>query len=156
MSADGDRDEGMRMTNDRMVRGLRSICAMVGVLVASAGAGACGSSGSPTPVAADSRPEVIDCSFDQPAVRPPTLILACADLGMRVEQIRWRSWGTDKAEGDGVEHDNTCDPNCAAGHFVTKQVHVVLSEPVQPGNVFTKATTIDADGKATTRPLTKR
>ncbi|MBF6331754.1 hypothetical protein [Nocardia transvalensis] len=101
-------------------------------------------------------PEVIDCSFRPPAVRPADLILACADLGIRVEHIEWKSWGPDRAEGDGVARENTCTPNCAAGNFVTKPVHVVLSDVVEPGHVFTKATTIDAEGKVLIRPLTRR
>jgi hypothetical protein len=108
------------------------------------------------PATANAAPEVIDCSFDKPAVRPANLILACADLGIRVEQISWTSWGPDKAEGDGIEHDNTCDPNCAAGHFVTKPVHITLSDVVEPGHVFTKATTIDAAGATRTHPLVPR
>jgi hypothetical protein len=120
---------------------------------------ACGSgaSGPATSTAAPTAavPRVIDCSFDPPAVRPAHMILACADLGARVEQITWKSWGPARAEGDGTERDNTCDPNCAAGHFVTKPVHIVLSDPTQPGNVFTKVTTIDAAGKSLTRPLMK-
>ncbi|WP_227983413.1 hypothetical protein [Nocardia spumae] len=101
-------------------------------------------------------PEVIDCSFDKPAVRPQHLILACADLGAQVEQIVWQSWGPDQAQGDGVERDNTCHPNCAAGKYVTRRVHVTLTDLVRPGNVFTKVTTADAEGHSRSWPMTPR
>ncbi|AHH16851.1 hypothetical protein NONO_c20510 [Nocardia nova SH22a] len=103
-----------------------------------------------------SEPEVIDCSFDEPAVRPAHLILACADLGAQVEQIAWQNWGPDQAQGDGIERDNTCDPNCAAGKYVTRKVHLTLSDLARPGNVFTKVTTADAEGHTTTWPMTPR
>ncbi|MBF6175238.1 hypothetical protein [Nocardia blacklockiae] len=106
--------------------------------------------------AANAEPEVIDCAFDKPAVRPPNIIMACADLGLRVEQIQWKSWGPDRAEGDGVQHVNTCDPNCAAGNFVTEPVHIVLSDLVEPGHVFTKATATSANGKTLESPMTPR
>ena len=101
-------------------------------------------------------PEVIDCSFDKPAVRPVNLILACADLGAEVDKITWKSWTADKAEGEGTERDNTCIPNCAAGHYITKPVHVVLSDPAQPANLYAKATTTDEKGKIYSVPLVKQ
>ncbi|MEV5649593.1 hypothetical protein AB0L57_15205 [Nocardia sp. NPDC052254] len=126
----------------------------------------CGSTDSGTARPADSTaaqvsargsaPEVIDCSFDEPAVRPDHLILACADLGAQVEQIAWQNWGPEQAQGDGIERDNTCDPNCAAGTFVTKKVHLTLTDVARPGNVFTKVTTADAEGHAKTWPMTSR
>lgn len=121
---------------------------------------ACGASGSDTPAPVAQSPsrdvEVIDCSFGKPAVRPAAMILACADLGARLDQLAWTSWTADRAEGDGIERDKTCVPDCATGSSVTKPVHVVLSEPIEPGHVFTKATVVDADGKATSWPLTRR
>lgn len=103
----------------------------------------------------DALPEVVDCSFDKPAVRPPNLILACADLGVQVEKITWKSWAADKAEGDGTERDNTCTPNCAAGHYTIKPVHVILSDPAQPANLYTKASTVDSNGHSAHFPLVK-
>ncbi|WP_156959638.1 hypothetical protein [Nocardia sp. BMG51109] len=139
-------------------RGLAAAAAVSAVLMA-AGCGGedagATKSAAAAPVA-NTPPEVIGCSFDKPAVRPPDLILACADLGVRVERIEWQSWGPDKAEGDGIEHLNTCDPNCAAGHFIDKPVHLILSDVIEPGHVFTKATTIDEQGVTLTQPLTKR
>ena len=126
-------------------------------------AAACGS-GTSDPAGAGAKaagqtkdlPEVIDCSFDKPAVRPVNLILACADLGAEVDKITWKSWAADKAEGEGTERDNTCTPNCAAGHYITKPVHVVLSDPIQPADLYTKATTTDAQGKTYSVPLVKQ
>ncbi|MBB5918449.1 hypothetical protein BJY24_007361 [Nocardia transvalensis] len=134
-------------------RGLAVAAAAVSVALALAGCGGDDSGQAPT---ANSLPEVIDCPFDKPAVRPANLILACADLGLRVEEIQWKTWGPETAEGDGVQKFNTCDPNCAEGHFDTKQVHIVLSDVVEPGHVYTKATTSVAGGETLIRPLTKR
>ncbi len=120
--------------------------------------GGCGSESNGATLTAHTAgvPQVIDCPFNQAVTRPDKLILACADLGAVVEQITWSSWGPEGAEGDGTERDNLCDPNCAAGNMVTKPVHVVLSGLIQPGNVFTQATTVDAEGQQLVRPLTKR
>ncbi|MQY26714.1 hypothetical protein [Nocardia aurantia] len=121
-------------------------------------AGGCGSESDGATLTAHTAgvPQVIDCPFHQAVVRPDTLILACADLGAVVEEITWSSWGPEGAEGEGTERDNTCDPSCAAGNMVTKPVHVMLSALVQPGNVFTQATTVDAAGQQLIRPMTKR
>ncbi len=133
-------------------------CVAVAVIAAVAGCGSPNSPGTGVRSAgqAESPPDVLDCSFDKPAVRPQNLILACADLGVQVEKITWTSWAADKAEGDGTERDNTCTPNCAAGNYVTKQVHVVLSDPAQPANLYTKAATTDPSGKTSQFPLEKR
>ncbi|WP_157116950.1 hypothetical protein [Nocardia vaccinii] len=145
-------------TNRRRVR--IGCCVATAVIAAVAG---CGSPSSPAPGTGvrsagrgDSLPDVLDCSFDKPAVRPQNLILACADLGVQVEKITWTSWAADKAEGDGTERDNTCTPNCAAGNYVTKPVHIVLSDPVQPANLYTKATTTDSSGKTSRFPLVEQ
>ncbi|WP_280383499.1 hypothetical protein [Nocardia wallacei] len=148
------------MTGRHAGRGRSAGVAVLAAVLAIAGCGG-SDSGDPEPVGSpaptgNAVPEVIDCSFNQPAVRPSKLILACADLGLRVEQIAWTSWGPGTAEGDGIQHLNTCDPNCAAGHFVTKPVRIVLTDLVEPGHVFTRATTIDANGEKLSRPLTKR
>ncbi|MCX4097642.1 hypothetical protein [Nocardia sp. alder85J] len=149
----------MRTTGYTTVRGRRRLSAAILLAVASVVATAgCSSQSSGATLTAHTAgsPEVIDCPFDQPAARPDKLILACADLGAVVQGITWTSWGPDGAEGDGLEHDNTCDPNCATGNYITKQVHVVLSGLVQPGNVFTQATTVDGAGQQLVRPMTKR
>ena len=156
---------GLDMNGDIIRRSARPLSGLVAVVAALALVG-CGSTEpghgrSADPVAAKSTTsstvsEVIDCSFNKPAVRPQSLILACADLGAQVEEIRWQSWGQDKAEGDGTEHDNVCEPNCAAGNYITRQVHLTLSKVVQPGNVFTSVTTVDAEGKTQTWPMTPR
>lgn len=69
---------------------------------------------------------------------------------------RGRAGGSEQAQGNGVERDNACGPNCAAGKFVTKNVHLTLDGLVRPGNIFTRVTTVDADGHARTWPMTAR
>jgi hypothetical protein len=49
-------------------------------------------------------------------VTPRTYILSCADANDYLASLRWVSWRS-VAYGSGVEHINTCVPNCAAGHF---------------------------------------
>ncbi|RDI64119.1 hypothetical protein [Nocardia pseudobrasiliensis] len=139
------------------MRELRLLGCAVVLAAALSACGASDSEGSaPAPQPASGPLEVIDCSFDKPAVRPAHLILACADLGMRIEDIGWKSWAADRAEGEGTARINTCDPNCAAGNFITEPVRIVLTEPIEPGHVYTKATTVDPAGKTRTWPLTRR
>ncbi|MBO0853291.1 MAG: hypothetical protein J2P18_05930 [Nocardia sp.] len=140
---------------------ISAVAAIACTLLAGCGSSVSGSPTSADPVSArssatDAALEVIDCPFDKPAVRPAQLILACGDLGAQLEQIAWRGWGPDTAEGDGVERENVCDPNCAAGKHVTRPVHIVLSDIVRPGNVFTKATITDPDGHSQSWPMTRR
>ncbi|BCK57467.1 hypothetical protein NWFMUON74_52390 [Nocardia wallacei] len=133
-----------------------AVAAVVSAVIALAGCGGQDTDAAGQSPTANELPEVIDCPFGKPAVRPANVIMACADLGLRVERIDWKSWGPDRAEGDGVQHFNTCDPNCAAGNFVSVPVHIVLSDVVEPGHVFTTATTTDANGKTLTSPMTRR
>ncbi|WP_153411332.1 hypothetical protein [Nocardia macrotermitis] len=133
-------------------------CVATVVLAAVAGCGSPSSSsgnGVRSAGKSTSVPEVWDCSFDKPAVRPQSLILACADIGVQVEKISWTSWEADRAEGQGTERENLCKPNCAAGNYITKPVSVVLSDPVQPANLYTKVATTDKNGKVLTFPLVK-
>ncbi len=86
------------------------VLACLAVTAAACGSGTSDPAGASAKAAGQTKglPEVIDCSFDKPAVRPVNLILACADLGAEVDKITWKSWAADKAEGDGTERDNTC------------------------------------------------
>jgi hypothetical protein len=50
-------------------------------------------------------------------VRPKRIVFTCADAGLRIARIHWRTWGGPVATGDGVLEVNDCNPFCAAGHF---------------------------------------
>lgn len=69
-----------------------------------------------------------DCEF--PVQRPETIMLTCADGGMIVTGIKWRTWNANEAAGTGIYSQNMCDPSCAEGERVDVPVNVRL------GNLF--------------------
>lgn len=98
-------------------------------------AGAVLAAGMLSPAAsAATRPTLADC-VGKPQVKPKTIMLACADGGNVVHKLKWTSWGTRTARATGVQSVNTCDPNCAAGHYETHRVKVTLRGD---GKHFTK------------------
>jgi hypothetical protein len=70
------------------------------------------------PVSASSRarvPRFADCGLAK--LEPPTIVLACADAGFTLGNLRWTRWQWGGAVGRGTAWRNRCVPNCAAGHF---------------------------------------
>ena len=59
--------------------------------------------------------------------RPEQLTKFCADAGVYVYGIKWKSWGYNGAEGTGTYSQNLCEPNCAEGTRVEEQVDLYLS-----------------------------
>ena len=59
--------------------------------------------------------------------RPEQLTKFCADGGVYVYDITWKSWGYNGAEGTGSYSQNLCEPNCAEGKRVEEQVDLYLS-----------------------------
>ena len=59
--------------------------------------------------------------------RPEQLTKFCADAGVYVYDIKWKSWGYNGAEGTGMYSQNLCEPNCAEGKRVEEQVDLYLS-----------------------------
>jgi hypothetical protein len=96
--------------------------AAAGIIAAGCWAAALASSGTPaaasTQAAAANTPRyvVLDCSF-KPVVTPSSLIVTCADAGIRLENLRWTTWTPKLASGYGTFWENDCTPNCAEGHF---------------------------------------
>jgi hypothetical protein len=85
---------------------------------------------------------VLTCQ-DRAQVRPRTLILACADENDYLTQLSWASWGPKLAKATGVQKENDCMPDCAAGHFHSYPVNVVFwdATAARPGEQrFTKVT----------------
>ena len=70
-----------------------------------------------------------DCEF--PVQRPEEIMLTCADGGMIVTDIKWKTWSTNQALGTGIYSQNMCDPNCAEGSRVDVPVTIKLSEPFE-------------------------
>ena len=64
-------------------------------------------------------------------VRPPSLVVACADANFTIDHITWSAWRARAATGRGTAHVNDCTPNCAAGHFHAFPITVRLSRVVQ-------------------------
>ena len=103
-----------------------AIFAGAGIIAAGGGGAALASSGTPaatratasTQAATAKAPKyvVLDCSF-KPVVAPSSLIVTCADAGIRLEDLHWTSWTPKLASGYGTFWENDCTPNCADGHF---------------------------------------
>ena len=54
--------------------------------------------------------------------RPEQLTKYCADAGVLIYDIEWKSWGYDGAEGTGTYSENLCEPNCAEGERVEAKI----------------------------------
>lgn len=59
-----------------------------------------------------------------PRVKPTWIVLRCADSGILVNHLEWRSWGEGRAKGRGVLHLETCRPRCK-GYPVKITLHKV-------------------------------
>ncbi len=68
---------------------------------------------------------VLDCGF-KAQVEPGNYVLACADVGIGLENLHWTSWTSKLASGYGTEWENDCQPSCAQGHFHHYPVVAVL------------------------------
>ena len=108
------------------MRAAAAILAATGIIAAGGGCTALASSGMPSTAHATASTQaataktpryvVLDCSF-KPVVAPSTVILACADAGLGVQDLRWTSWTPELASGYGTLWENDCKPDCADGHF---------------------------------------
>lgn len=68
--------------------------------------------------------------------RPSSLLLACADGGIGLTDLRWRGWGLAQASATGVLFWNTCSPNCAHGQFVSRPDSVEVGQ-LEDGKFYT-------------------
>ena len=71
------------------------------------------------------RTVVINC-LGRTEVRPGSFTLACADGNDYLTGLSWTSWTPRLASGYGTQVVNDCLPYCAAGHFHSYPVLVVL------------------------------
>lgn len=68
----------------------------------------------------------------RPTVQPREIVLACADNGFGIQDVRWSSWTATSARGSGTTWYKDCKPNCAAGKIVhTPNVEITLTTPVR-------------------------
>ena len=96
-----------------------AVCACAGIIAAGGGGTALASSAphaAASTRAAAAKYVVLDCSSN-PVVMPSTYVIACADAGMGVQDLRWTSWTPTLASGYGTFWENDCTPNCAEGHI---------------------------------------
>ncbi len=67
-----------------------------------------------------------DCEI--PVQRPAEIMLTCADGGMIVTDITWKTWTSKQALGIGIYSQNMCEPSCAEGSRVEVPITIKLSE----------------------------
>lgn len=70
-----------------------------------------------------------DCEF--PAQRPLQIMLTCADGGIIVTGITWKTWTATGATGTGTYSQNMCNSSCAVGTRVNVPVTIKLSGPFE-------------------------
>jgi hypothetical protein len=68
-----------------------------------------------------------------PVQLPESFYLTCADGGWYVYNIKWQSWGKNKAEATALYSENVCEPNCAEGYRVEAPVTLTLTTSAKPG-----------------------
>jgi hypothetical protein len=74
----------------------------------------------------------VNCDRGGQRVRPPRIVLSCANGSFYATGLRWAHWGggsRGSAYARGIGHINLCSPSCAAGHFRTYALAVKLSRP---------------------------
>jgi hypothetical protein len=85
-----------------------------------------------------------DCQ--RPRIRPANMVFACADHGYYATHLTWMVWHLKHATGEGLFHQNDCDPNCAAGTFHNSRGRIVLRGRTWCGGlhrfVFTRVTAV--------------
>jgi hypothetical protein len=73
---------------------------------------------------------VADCAGPAPFLLssdPSSIILACADSGIGIQDLDWTSWSASAAAGTGLLWENLCTPSCADGTYGHYPVAVTLS-----------------------------
>jgi hypothetical protein len=72
-----------------------------------------------------------NCEFEDQ--KPDMLFETCADGNWGIEKIKWATWKSGIAEGQGIYFRNTCLPSCVDGKFENWPVNVSLDTPVVKG-----------------------
>jgi hypothetical protein len=63
---------------------------------------------------------------NKPEVRPSKIVFACADGNAYAKGVRYRSYGGAVAVAQATAYRNTCEPDCAQGHFVSARATIRL------------------------------
>lgn len=67
-----------------------------------------------------------DCEY--PEHKPTTITITCADGGISINKIIWKTWNKSGATGTGTFNENLCEPSCVEGEQVSAPVNVTLSD----------------------------
>ena len=102
------------------------LCAAAGLGLGGCGSAALQTASPPQDVSPAATTVIFDCT-GKSRVRPTALTLYCADAGEVLADIRWQTWGTATASASALDVLNTCKPDCAAGHSVSKHVTLTAS-----------------------------
>ncbi|HEV2378045.1 MAG TPA: hypothetical protein VGS19_38515 [Streptosporangiaceae bacterium] len=88
------------------------------------------------------RPEVKVCGVGPALVRPASMILTCADDGMRAKHLTWSSWTSTRATASGTVTWLACASLCAdSKHWDSTSANLTLTDPVAEsarGVLFTR------------------
>ncbi len=68
--------------------------------------------------------------------KPKTITVFCADAGVVIQKISYRSYGAKRATGTGTANVNLCEPDCAAGKTKNYKVRFTLSKVTQCGDSY--------------------
>jgi hypothetical protein len=66
-----------------------------------------------------------------PEQKPKTILLTCADGGIRIEQLTWTTWSSTNASGYGTYLENNCVPDCSEGEYKATKVNLMLDNLTQ-------------------------
>jgi len=106
--------------------------------------------------ASASTPSVLTCA-GKVVMRPTSYVLACADANTYFNSIKWTTWGKTTATATATFVQNNCEPDCAAGKFISYPATLKLSKPksTKLGLLFSAINYTYETSESTTLPLTK-
>ena len=67
-----------------------------------------------------------NCSSQK--IEPRQIMFACGDGGFYVDHLDWSSWRKYRARGEGIFHQNDCDPDCSRGTFHARHGKITLKK----------------------------
>lgn len=92
---------------------------------------------------------IVDCN-GAVVTKPRQMTIACADGGVALTGITWKSWSANAAKGTGTLTWNTCLPKtCAAGIVQKYRVKITLGDLASaPGqsDIFSQVTVVFTKG----------
>ena len=81
--------------------------------------------------------------------KPTTIIKFCADAGVGIGAIKWNSWNTDGATGEGTYQINDCSPSCVEGkqHYANVTIELSKSKIINGKPTLTYIKVMTKDGE---------